>query len=314
MLRRTLSSVPAALISGLTLPVIAAPMYLLSGPELVIAACKAGVIGTFNSLNAVDDATLVSWLDRINAEIEASRDEGQRPAPYAVNLIVRKTDRFSSDLATIQRFAPPVVITGIGDPSEVVRVVHAYGGLVLHDVATIRHAERAIAAGVDGLILLSAGAGGHTGHANPFAFVREVRTLWDGLVILAGAISDGYGVRAATALGADLAYMGTRFAATQESRAAASYKEMLTQHNMGDIVVTDRISGLPAAFMKGSLIAAGLDPAALPPLKAPFIADLPENIKPWHDVWSAGQGVGIITDIPTVEELVSRLAEEYQRA
>jgi nitronate monooxygenase len=196
----------------------------------------------------------------------------------------------------------------------VVPRVKAYGGLVFHDVATMRHAEKAIEAGVDGLILLTAGAGGHTGTANPFAFVPQIRRIFDGAILLAGGISDGRGVRAAEVLGADFAYMGTRFAATRESLASARYRDLLVSQHMADVVTTDRISGLKATFLRGSIAAAGLDPDALPPVAARFKPDLPDTIKAWRDVWSAGHGVGLIDDIPPVAELVARLKQEYHAA
>jgi nitronate monooxygenase len=233
-----------------------------------------------------------------------------------VNIIVRSagTSRFEADMALIDRHRPAVVITSVGSPAAVVPRVKAYGGLVFHDVATMRHAEKAIEAGVDGLILLTAGAGGHTGTANPFAFVPQVRRIFDGAILLAGGISDGRGVRAAEVLGADFAYIGTRFAATRESLASARYRDLLVSQQMADVVTTDRISGLKATFLRGSIAAAGLDPDALPPVAERFKPDLPETIKAWRDVWSAGHGVGLIDDIPPVADLVARLKQEYHAA
>ena len=303
--------IPPTLRKGLTLPVIAAPMLLVSGPELVIAACRAGVIGGFPAANARTAGGCEEWLTRITAALD-----GQEAAPYALNIIVRAPggERFEADVALARRFRVPLVITSVGHPGEAAKRIHDYGGLVFHDVATLRHAEKAIEAGVDGLILLTAGAGGHTGAANGFAFVRQVRAIWDGLVILAGGIADGHAVRAAEVLGADFAYMGTRFAATRESLAPEAYKALLVSQGMADILVTDRISGLPATFMRGSIEAAGLDADNLPPISGRFQPDLPEGIKGWRDVWSAGHGVGSIDDIPTTAELVRRLAEEYRAA
>lgn len=291
----------------LKVPAIAAPMLLVSGPDLVLAACKAGVVGSFPTLNARTTDELRDWLRRMETE---PREEAGA-APYAANLIIRASERSEADLALIEEFRVPIVISSVGNPALIVPRIHAYGGLVFHDVATMRHAEKAIAAGVDGLILLTAGAGGHTGSANPFAFVRQVREIWDGIIILAGGIGDGHAIRAAEALGADFAYLGTRFAATQESLAPADYKELLTSQAMSDIITTDRISGLSATFMRGSIAAAGLDPDNLPPTKALFQPDIPPSIKAWRDVWSAGHGVGSIHDIPSVAELVQRLAAEY---
>ena len=303
--------IPPALRRGLALPVIAAPMLLVSGPELVIAACRAGVIGTFPAANARTVAECEGWLGEIAAALD-----GQDAAPFGLNIIVRgpESERYEADIALATRFRVPLVITSVGHPGEIARRIHDYGGIVLHDVATLRHAEKAIEAGVDGLILLTAGAGGHTGTANGFAFVRQVRQMWDGLVILAGGISDGHGVAAAEMLGADFAYMGTRFAATRESRAPDAYKALLVSQRMADILVTDRISGLPATFMRGSIKAVGLDPDALPPIAARFQPNLPEGIKGWRDVWSAGHGVGTIDDIPSTEDLVRRLVADYAAA
>jgi nitronate monooxygenase len=296
---------------GLKLPLIAAPMFLVSGPELVIAACRAGIIGSFPASNAKSSEEFRAWLNAISEAVSAGDC-----ATYAVNLVVRNaTDaRFRENLAIIEEFRVPIVITSVGQPGDVSGRVHAYGGIVFHDVATMRHAEKAIAAGVDGLILLTAGAGGHTGTANPFAFVRQVRAMWDGLIILAGCLGDGYGVRAAEVLGADLAYMGTRFAATRESRASDAYKALLVSQKMSDIVVTDRISGLPATFMRGSIAAAGLDPDDLPATNGRFDSGLPPHIKAWRDVWSAGHGVGSITDIPSVADLARQLVADYRAA
>ena len=235
---------------------------------------------------------------------------------FALNIIVRKTaaERLAGELALAERFRVPVLITSVGHPGEVVARAHGYGAVVLHDVATMRHAEKAIAAGVDGLILLTAGAGGHTGSANGFAFVRQVRAIWDGPIILAGGIGDGHAIRAAEVLGADFAYMGTRFAATREAMASDAYKALLVTQGMADVLVTDRISGLPAAFMRGSIAAAGLDPDDLPPPLERFRPNLPDGIRAWRDVWSAGHGVGGIDDIPPVAELVARLRTGYAAA
>jgi nitronate monooxygenase len=303
--------IPAALSRNLTLPVIAAPMLLVSGPELVIACCRAGLIGSFPGANARTPETLAAWLD----QIVAAQADG-RSAAYALNIIVREagSERLAAELDLAEKHRIPLIITSVGHPGAVVERVHDYGGLVFHDVATLRHAEKAIEAGVDGLILLTAGAGGHTGSANGFAFVRQIRAMWDGMIVLAGGISDGHAVRAAEVLGADFAYMGTRFAATQESMANPAYKELLISQRMADIIVTDRISGLPATFMRGSITAAGLDPDDLPPPIARFKPNLPEGTKAWRDVWSAGHGVGSIDDIPPAAELIARLRQGYVEA
>lgn len=302
----------AELKARLKLPVVCAPMFLVSGPELLIAASLAGVLGSLPASNARTAEELRHWLERIAAAL----NDGLTVRPYAINLIVRGADspRFSADLELVEHFRPPVVITSVGKPGEVVACVHGYGGLVFHDVATMRHAQTAIESGVDGLILLTAGAGGHTGTANPFAFVPQVRRIWDGAILLGGAISDGAGVLAAKSLGADFAYMGTRFAATHESRASDAYKQLLLSQSMADILVTDRISGLTATFMRGSIIKAGLDPDDLPPRLGVLKPDLPESIKAWRDVWSAGHGVGLIDDVPSTTDLVDRLEREYRAA
>lgn len=307
---------PHDLHDRLALPVIVAPMFLVSGIALTSAACRAGIVGSFPAANARTEQEMESWLLRLDEEARAGADAGQTVAPYAVNMIVRGagTPRYEAELALLRRFRTPLVISSVGSPRSVVQVVHDYGGLVFHDVATIEHAEKAAAAGVDGLILLTAGAGGHTGTMNPFAFVPQVRRMFDGAIILSGAISSGGAVHAAEALGADFAYMGTRFAATDESLASPDYKALLLSERSADIMVTDRVSGLPATFMRGSLRAAGLDPDALPPILGPFQPDLPAELKAWRDIWSAGHGVGLIDDVPSVAALVDRLRAEYDSA
>jgi nitronate monooxygenase len=292
----------------LRLPVVAAPMFLVSGPDLVIAAGQAGILGAFPAINARTTDELKQWIERIEGAIG--------DAPYAVNLIVSAagSPRFIDDLALIEAKKPPVVITSVGSPKDVVQRIHAYGGLVFHDVAAVRHAKKAIEAGVDGLILLTAGAGGHTGTANPFAFVSQVRAFWTGPILLGGAISDGRGILAARALGADLVYMGTRFAASAESLAPEAYKQLLIDETMADVVVTDRVSGLTATFLRGSIVRSGLDPDALPERLGVFQPNLPDGLKAWRDIWSGGHGVGSIADTPPVAEIVDRLAEGYEAA
>jgi nitronate monooxygenase len=267
------------------------------------------------TLNTRTVEELETWFLHIEQELTSFKNTSPsaKVAPYAVNLIVRNatTPRFIDDLALIQRFKPSVVITSVGSPGDIVKIVHDYKGLVFHDVATMRHAEKAIEAGVDGLILLTAGAGGHTGIANPFAFVPQIRKRWDGAILLAGAIGDGRSIRAAQVLGADFAYMGTRFAATRESLASAEYKDLLVSQTMSDVITTDRISGMTATFLRGSISRVGLDPDNLPPVKGFLQPAIPENIKGWRDIWSGGHGVGLIADIPSVAELVARLDVEY---
>ena len=298
--------IPAALQPGLKLPVIAAPMFLVSGPELVIAACKAGVLGTFPALNQRTTAGYAEWLDQIKGAL------GPGDARYGVNIIVHQSNpRVMADLQVTVEHKVPLVITSLGAVRDLVDAVHAYGGLVFHDVTTIRHARKAAAAGVDGLILVCAGAGGHAGTWSPFALVDEVRQFFQGTVILSGCLSTGRDVAAAMMLGADFAYMGTRFIATAESRAAGGYKQMIAESHAADITYTPAISGIPANFLTASLVANGLDPKNLP---AGGKLDLEHEARAWKDVWSAGQGVGSITDAPPTAELVARLHRELEEA
>lgn len=302
----------------LVVPVIAAPMLLVSGVDLLVASCLSGVVGSLPSLNARTSGIFEQWLVEIDTRLSAARaaDPEAIIAPHAINLIVRDagTPRFVEDLALIERFRPPIVITSVGQPGEVAKRVHDYGGLVFHDVATLRHAEKAIAANVDGLILLTAGAGGHTGVLNPFAFVPQIRRMFGGAILLAGSISDGRGVRAAEMLGADFAYMGTRFAATREAMTSDEYRDLLVGQKTGDVMTTDRISGLSATFLRGSIARVGLDPDNLPERKGLMQPGLPDHLRAWRDIWSAGHGVGMIDDIPSVDELVARLRADYDKA
>jgi nitronate monooxygenase len=311
-------SLPKNLASGLRLPVVAAPMFLVSGVDLVVAACRAGVIGSFPSVNARTSEELDHWLGRIAQALERARVAGAHPAPYAVNLIVHPSNRrLAADMAVLARHEVPIVITSVGNPRATADTVHAWGGLVYADVATLKHAERALAAGVDGLILLCAGAGGQTGWANPFAFVRSVRSFYEGTVILAGGIADGCGLRAAELLGADLAYLGTRFVATRESMAPDEYKRMLVDSNMDDVMSTRAFTGLDSNMLKPSIRRAGLDPETLVNLDkssldvATIFDPIAHRNKPWRDVWSAGHGVGLVRDVPSIMELVDRLEAEY---
>ena len=290
---------PASLDGRLRLPVVAAPMFLVSGPELVIAACRAGVLGSFPALNQRTTDGLDEWLTRIAGEVG--------DAPYAVNLIVHPTNtRLQEDLAVVIRHRVPVVITSLGAVPELVEAVHGYGGVVLHDVTTLRHARKAASAGVDGLVLVSAGAGGHAGTLTPCALLASVREWFPGTTARAGSLSTGGDVAAAVAAGADLAYMGTRFIATAESAAPDAYREQIVEAAAGDVVYTPAVSGIPANFLAASLEASGIDPAG-PPAES-------EDVKAWRDVWSAGHGVAAINDVPPVAELVDRLEGEYRRA
>lgn len=297
---------PHPLTDKLRLPVVAAPMFLVSGPELVVASCRAGVLGTFPALNQRTSDGLRHWLRQIEEGLT------QEDAPYGVNLIVHPTNaRLHADLQVVVEHRVPVVITSLGAVPDVVQAVHSYGGIVLHDVTTLRHAQKAAEAGVDGLILVSAGAGGHAGTINPFALMATVRPWFDGIIALAGSLTTGADVLAARALGADLAYLGTRFIATRESRAPEAYREQLIAAGASDIVYTPAVSSIPANFLAASLAAAGVDPGASPD---PLQLGSDKEMKAWRDIWSAGHGVAAIHDVPTVEELVERLDTEYRKA
>ncbi len=300
------------------MPVIAAPMFLVSSPELVVECCKAGIIGSFPSLNARTVDVLDDWMTRIAEELKKAREDqpDRRIAPWAVNLIVHRTNpRYESDLELIRKHRPPIVITSLGNPAPVVDIVHGYGGLVFSDVSTLVHARKAAGSGVDGLILVCYGAGGHAGTINPFAFVGEVRRFWDGLLILAGCISGGRDIFAARAMGADLAYMGTRFIPASESFASDEYKEMLIQSDLDDLIYTDAFSGVHANFLKPSIRRAGLDPDRLQKKETVDFSHLDQtNAKAWKDIWSAGQGVGRIERVQTASEIVADLKREYDEA
>lgn len=298
-----------ALLNNLRLPIVASPMFLVSTPKLVLACCNQGIVGSFPALNQRDGHGFEAWL----AEIE--RGLASNAAPYAVNLIVHDSNpRLEADLQRCVDHRVPIVITSLGAVKEVVDAVHAYGGLVFHDVTTRRHAEKAAQAGVDGLIAVAAGAGGHTGTWSPFALVAEIRQFFDKTVLLAGALTTGHQVLAAQMLGADLAYMGTRFIATRESGAEDAYKTMILSAQAADIVHTPAVSGVPASFMRQSLDSAGYDLARLRDPGVGKLKPLDEEAKAWKSVWSAGQGVGGIDDVPKVEELIARIDREYREA
>lgn len=302
------------------LPVIAAPMFLASGPELVIECCKAGIIGSFPSLNQRSSEGLDEWLVKITEALEnGSQSSGIPCAPYGINLIVHHSNpRLEADLEVVSRHQVPVVITSLGANSDIVRAVHAYGGQVYHDVTNIRHARKAAEAGVDGLIAVAAGAGGHAGTTSPFALVNEIRRFFDKTLVLAGSLSTGADIAAAIMMGADLAYIGTRFIATSESRVEPDYKEALLEARAKDIVHTPAVSGVPASFLRKSLEEAGVDPDGSPLSdEANMASELAEESsgdgkkKPWRDIWSAGQGVGSIDDVPAVSVLVARMEQEF---
>ncbi|MCE0850207.1 MULTISPECIES: NAD(P)H-dependent flavin oxidoreductase [Pseudomonas] len=305
-------SLPASLEQRLRLPVVAAPMFLISNPRLVLACCSSGVVGSFPALNQRDSAGFKAWLE----EIEAGLALLQAPAPYAVNLIVHPTNpRLQADLALCVEHRVPIVITSLGAVKEVVDAVHGYGGLVFHDVTTRRHAEKAAEAGVDGLIAVAAGAGGHAGTWSPFALAAEIRQFFDKTLLLAGCLNHGHEILAAQMLGADLAYMGTRFIATAESQAPGAYKQMLLDSHAADIIHTPAVSGVPASFLRPSLEQAGYD---MDTLKGGHeqgkLKPIDDEAKAWKTVWSAGQGVGGIDDLPSASALIGRLHDEYRDA
>ncbi len=312
-----------AVFESLRLPAVAAPMFLTSGPKLVVECCKAGIVGTFPALNQRSTEGFGQWLDEIRRELaEHEKTTGQKAAPFGVNLIVHKTNpRVAADLEVIAEHKVPLVITSLGAAHDIVSKVHSYGGLVFHDVTTKKHAQRAAEAGVDGLILVAAGAGGHAGTSSPFALLAEVRSFFKGTILLAGCLSTGSDIAAAQMMGADLAYMGTRFIATQESLVPQDYKDMVVKAEAADIVYTPSISTIPASFLRQSIVAAGLDPDKLQPpagidlshITEPYRPDL-KHSKAWRDIWSAGQGVAAISDVPTTRELVERLIAEYAAA
>lgn len=307
-------TLPALFQNRIALPVVGAPMFLVSRPQLVIAQCKAGVPGAFPTLNARPLEALDAWL----SEIADALKSDPKAAPFGANLIVHKTNtRLLEDLDLVVKHKVPFVITSVGDPSDIVRKIHAYGGIVFHDVTTMRHAQKAIQAGVDGLILVSAGAGGHAGTMSPFAMVAEIRRVFAGTILLAGALSTGAHIKAAQIMGADLGYMGTRFIATQEAAADEAYKRMIVESTMADIVYTPYFSGVPANYLKHSIVSRGLDPAKVSGVRDGAnlgIDDGETELKAWRDIWSAGQGVGSIDDVPTVADLVTRMRQEYDAA
>lgn len=298
-------TIPASLQKGLKLPVIAAPMFLVSGPDLVVECCNSGVIGTFPSLNQRTTEGYREWLHDIKGRLTPDA------AAFGVNHIVHPTNpRLMADMMVSVEEKVPLIITSLGAVRDVVEAVHGYGGVVFHDIANVRHARKAAQAGVDGLILVANGAGGHAGVVNPFALVEEVRSFFDGTIILSGCLSTGRDVAAATMMGADFAYMGTRFISTTESQAQAEYKQMIVDAGASDITYTPAVSGIPANFLTPSLIANGIDPKTLPEHKL----DMADEAKAWKTVWSAGQGAGAVHDILPTEQLVRRLRDEYAEA
>jgi len=297
-------------LSQLRIPVIQAPMFLQSGPEMVIASCRAGIVGTFPSVNARTTEELESWLQRITSAVS-----GEQDGPWAMNLMMHRSNtRRFEDLALAVKYRAPLVISALGSPKEAIDEVHSYGGKVFADVIDTRFAAKAVEAGVDGLVLVAAGAGGHTGQQAGFAFVEEVRQFWQGDIVLGGGISSGRGIRAAQVLGANYAYMGTRFIATEESMAVPEYKQMVVDASGADIICSDALTGVKANWLRGSLVAAGYDPANMPSGATIDIAASTSDAKRWRDVWSAGQGVGAIHDILPIATLIDRLEAEYLTA
>ena len=313
-------AIPKHIQENLSIPVIGSPLFLVSGPELVIAQCKAGIIGSFPALNARPQHVLEEWIIRIKKELAEYKEQNPdaKVAPFAVNQICHASnDRLMDDMAICVKQEVPIIITSLRPPEELVQAAHSYGGLVYHDVINVRHAKKAAEQGVDGLILVCAGAGGHAGALSPFALLREVKEWFDGTVILSGSIGDGYSIASSLALGADFAYMGTRFIATKEANADQGYKQMLIDSAADDIVYSSLFTGVSGNYLKPSIKNAGLDPDNLPDADKStmnFGSGGNTDAKAWKDIWGSGQGIGGIKDDPSVEDLVTRLKEEYNQA
>ena len=303
----------ARIAERLTLPLIGSPLFIISGPELVIAQCKAGIVGAFPALNARPATLLDEWFHQITEELAAhDRAHPNRPAaPYAVNQIVhRSNDRLEHDMEACVKWQAPIVITSLGAREDLNQAIHSYGGLTLHDVINDRFARKAIEKGADGLIAVAAGAGGHAGTLSPFALVQEIRAWFDGPLALSGAIANGRAILAAQAMGADFAYVGSAFIATQEARAAAEYKQMIVESRAGDIVYSNLFTGVHGNYLRPSIVAAGMDPDDLPesdPSKMNFHSGGNTKAKAWRDIWGCGQGIGAVTSVPAAGELVLRL-------
>lgn len=300
----------------LALPVICAPMFLISGPDLVVAACRAGIVGSFPLFNRRTTPELIAWFDDIVMRLEEARriDPAAYVAPWSANINTHTSNpRFDEDLELIVRYRVPIVITALGSPKRVVEPVHAYGGLVIADANSPALARKAADCGVDGLALVASGSGGHTGSVSPFAFVREVRRWWDGTIVLGGAIGDAVGIRAAEVLGADLAYMGTRFIATPESLAEPEHKRMIIESGVDDLVISNALTGATASWLKPSLLAVGLDPKTLKPREDGYRYRglLGNEPKPWKGIFSAGQGIGAIDRLDSVADIVGELKRDY---
>jgi nitronate monooxygenase len=310
-------ALPGTLSTALRLPLIGAPMFIVSAPDLVVAQCTAGIIGSFPALNARPQEQLDAWLVDIKKRLAAySAEHPERPvAPYAVNQIVHASnDRLMADMETCIKHEVPIIITSLRPPGEVVDAVHSYGGMVFHDVISLRHARKAMEQGVDGIIAVCSGAGGHAGTLSPFALVKEIRKEFDGVLILSGAMSSGNDVVAALAMGADLAYFGTRFIATREANAPEDYKNMIVSSAAADIVYTPLFTGVHGSYMRASIENAGLDPDNLDDSRRKamdFGSGGDSDKKAWRDIWSAGQGVGSIDEVLSTHELVDRIELEF---
>ncbi|HNP35193.1 MAG TPA: nitronate monooxygenase family protein [Woeseiaceae bacterium] len=311
-------ALPDSLSARLRLPLVGAPMFIVSCPELVIAQCTTGIIGSFPALNARPQSALDGWIRQVKQALAdyKTANPKEKVAPFAVNQIVHASNsRLQADLDVCIRHEVPIVITSLRPPAEVVTAVHGYGGLVFHDVISMRHARKAIAQGVDGIVAVTAGAGGHAGPLSPFALVKEIRREFDGVLILSGAVSAGGDILAARALGADLAYMGTRFIATKEANAIPEYKDMIVSSAAADIVYTPFFTGVHGSYLRRSIERAGMDPDRLDHAdtkQMDFGKRGSAEIKAWKDIWSAGQGVGNIDQILTARELILRLEQEYK--
>lgn len=305
-------SIPAAFAGRLSIPVIGSPLFIISGPELVMAQCRAGIIGSFPSLNARPLAQFEEWLQRLSTEL------GPNDAPYAVNLIVhRSNDRLMDDLALCVKYKVPMIITSLGAREDVNAAIHSYGGIVMHDIINNKFAKKAVEKGADGLIAVAAGAGGHAGTTSPFALIREIREWFDGPLALSGSIATGEAVLAAQAMGADFGYIGSAFIATQEARAVQDYKDMITQSESSDIVYSNLFTGVHGNYLRPSIVKAGMDPDNLPtsdPSAMNFGSGGNTDAKAWKDIWGCGQGIGAVKSVLSAGEYVAKLVSEYEAA
>ena len=313
-------ALPEFLQNSLRVPVVGSPLFLVSGPELVIAQCKAGIIGSFPALNARPAEVLDEWLTRINTELEEYKaaNPDKYVAPYAVNQICHASnDRLQTDMEICVKPKVPIIITSLRPPEFIVEAAHSYGGVVFHDVINVKHAKKAAEQGVDGLILVCAGAGGHAGALSPFALVREVKQWFDGTILLSGAMGDGFCVASALAMGADLAYIGSAFIATEEADAEQAYKQAIVDYGADDIVYSSLFTGVHGNYLKPSIEAAGLDPHNLPesdPSKMDFGSGGNTDAKAWKNIWGCGQGIGAVKELGTARDYVTKLTDQYQQA